>query len=127
MQRLKSSMLATTDNGHGDGGCMKAHVQKAVKLEYREPKASFVDIIPSAMISQAIEVNVCQAVNTTNCAARQFMHQHRSLEPEPTSPFFREDSDLDHEYDDRSGYLCQLESRPSYNTSQTDEKPLAGG
>ncbi|XP_017156093.1 uncharacterized protein LOC108164719 [Drosophila miranda] len=125
MQRLRSSMLATTDAGHGDGGCRKALVQKAVKLDYREPEASFVDIIPSAMISQAIEVNVCQAVNTTNCAASQFMHQHRSLEPEPTSPFFWEDSDLDHEYDDRSGYLCQLESRPSYNTSQTDEKHLA--
>ncbi|XP_001355596.4 uncharacterized protein [Drosophila pseudoobscura] len=125
IQRLKSSMLATTEAGHGDGGGRKAHVQKAVKLEYREPEASFVDIIPSAMISQAIEVNVCQAVNTTTCAASQFMHQHRSLEPEPTSPFFREDSDLDHEYDDRSGYLCQRESRPSYNTSQTDEKPLA--
>ncbi|BFG01664.1 uncharacterized protein DMAD_01362 [Drosophila madeirensis] len=104
----------------GDGSEKKANIQKAIEVLYREPTACFADVIPSPMMSQAIRVKVCEAPNISYFAAGQFMLQHRSLEPESTAPFFREDSDLEHEYKHREEYLCEVGSRPSCGSSQAD-------
>ncbi|KAH8373209.1 hypothetical protein KR009_002523 [Drosophila setifemur] len=88
--------------------------------DYHQPQPKWADIMPSAMMSQAIQVNVCQAQNVTPLSAFQFMEQHGSMEPEPMTPFFLEDSDLEHEYADRQGYLRFREPRPSYPTSDSD-------
>ncbi|XP_034659396.1 uncharacterized protein LOC117895677 [Drosophila subobscura] len=104
----------------GDGSEKRAIIQKAIEVLYREPTACFADVIPSPMMSQAIRVKVCEAPNISYFAAGQFMQQHRSLEPESTAPFFREDSDLEHEYKHREEYMCEVGSRPSCGSSQAD-------
>ncbi|XP_017056344.1 uncharacterized protein LOC108098132 [Drosophila ficusphila] len=97
--------------------------------DYHTPQPKWVDIMPSAMVSQAIRVNVCHAQDATPLAAYQFMEQHGSLEPEPLTPFFLEDSDLEHEYADRQGYLRYVEPRPSCSSSdeETPQRQLPTG
>lgn len=106
------------DEGDGDSSMVDPNL---ISFEdYHQPEAKWVDIMPSAMMSQAIKVNVCKAQNATPLTAYQFMEQHGSLEPEPLGPFFLEDSDLEHEYADRQGYLRYREPRPRYPSSESD-------
>ncbi|KAH8318262.1 hypothetical protein KR074_000228, partial [Drosophila pseudoananassae] len=104
------------DEGDGDSSMVDPNL---VSFEdYHHPEAKWVDIMPSAMMSQAIKVNVCKAQNATPLTAYQFMEQHGSLEPEPLGPFFLEDSDLEYEYADRQGYFRYREPRPRYPSSE---------
>uniref|UniRef100_A0A6P4E1X0 Uncharacterized protein LOC108039464 n=1 Tax=Drosophila rhopaloa TaxID=1041015 RepID=A0A6P4E1X0_DRORH len=104
----------------GQGDSSLADAGQVSFEDYHTPQAKWVDIVPSAMMSQAMQVNVCQAQNATPLAAYQFMEQHGSLEPEPLAPFFLEDSDLEYEYADRQGYLRYVEARPNYTSSDSD-------
>ncbi|XP_039499669.1 uncharacterized protein LOC120456745 [Drosophila santomea] len=88
--------------------------------DYHKPQPKWADILPSEMASQAIKVNVCQAQNATSLSAYEFMEQHGTVEPEPVMPFFLEDSDLEHEYVDRPGYMRYVESKPEYTTSDSE-------
>ncbi|KAH8289676.1 hypothetical protein KR054_009048, partial [Drosophila jambulina] len=80
--------------------------------DYYLPQPKWVDIMPSAMMSQGIKVNVCTCPAATPESAFKFMEQYGSMEPESLTPFFQEDSDLDHEFADRKGYLRYVEPRP---------------
>ncbi|XP_017129974.1 uncharacterized protein LOC108147753 isoform X2 [Drosophila elegans] len=88
--------------------------------QYHTPQAKWVDLVPSAMMSQAMNVDVCQAQHATPLSAYQFMEQHGSMAPEPLTPFFLEDSDLEHEYADRQGYMRYVEARPEHSSSDWD-------
>ncbi|XP_043658996.1 uncharacterized protein LOC122623743 isoform X2 [Drosophila teissieri] len=88
--------------------------------DYHQPQPKWADILPSEMASQAIKVNVCQAQNATSLSAYEFMEQHGTVEPEPVMPFFLEDSDLEHEYADRPGYMRYVEPKPEYTSSESD-------
>ncbi|XP_017065256.2 uncharacterized protein LOC108103982 [Drosophila eugracilis] len=88
--------------------------------DYHNPQPKWVDIMPSAMMSQAINVNVCQVNNATPYSAYEFMEQNGTIEPEPLTPFFLEDSDLENEYADRQGYLRYVEPRPRLTSSELD-------
>ncbi|XP_017015106.2 uncharacterized protein [Drosophila takahashii] len=92
--------------------------------DYHSPQPRWADIMPSAMMSQAIQVNVCHAPDATPLSAYQFMEQHGSLEPEPLTPFFLEDSDLEHEYADRQGYLRYVEPRPLQCSSSESRRSV---
>ncbi|KAH8240494.1 hypothetical protein KR038_007748, partial [Drosophila bunnanda] len=85
--------------------------------DYYLPQPKWVDIMPSAMMSQGIKVNVCTCPTATPQSAFKFMEQYGTMEPESLTPFFHEDSDLDHEFAERKGYLRYVEPR-----SQIDDK-----
>ncbi|XP_068154648.1 uncharacterized protein [Drosophila tropicalis] len=88
--------------------------------DYPPQQAKWVDIMPSPMVYKAIQVNVCSVENVTPMSAYQFMDQHSSAEPEPVTPFFLEDGDLEHEYANRPGYMRYLEARPTCSSSEQD-------
>ncbi|KAH8364954.1 hypothetical protein KR200_006082, partial [Drosophila serrata] len=79
--------------------------------DYYLPQPKWVDIMPSAMMSQGIKVNVCTCPAATPQSVYKFMQQYGGMVPESLTPFFHEDSDLDHEFADRKGYLRYVEPR----------------
>ncbi|XP_016949093.1 uncharacterized protein LOC108023919 [Drosophila biarmipes] len=107
------------------GDSSLADVGQVSYEDYYKPQPMWADVMPSAMMSQAIKVNVCQAQNATPLSAYQFMEQHGSVEPEPLTPFFLEDSDLEHEYADRQGYLRYVEPRPAYEPTDSEDRDPA--
>jgi len=108
-----------------EGDSSLADVGQVSFEDYYTPQPRWADVMPSAMTSQAINVNVCQAQNATPLSAYQFMEQHGSMEPEPLTPFFLEDSDLEHEYADRQGYMRYVEPRPPYEPTDSDDRDPA--
>ncbi|KAH8304123.1 hypothetical protein KR059_001024, partial [Drosophila kikkawai] len=94
-------------------------VDRVFYEDYFLPQPKWVDIIPSAVMSQGIKVNVCTCPAATQQSAYKFMEQYGSIEPESLTPFFQEDSDLDHEFADRKGYLRYVEPRPRLNNDET--------
>ncbi|EDV46409.1 uncharacterized protein LOC6550016 [Drosophila erecta] len=104
-----------------DGDSSPAHMGQVSFEDYHKPQPKWADILPSEMASQAIKVNVCQAQNATSLSAYEFMEQYGTVEPEPVMPFFLEDSDLEHEYADRQGYMRYVEPKPKYNSSESDK------
>ncbi|KAH8244788.1 hypothetical protein KR032_000451, partial [Drosophila birchii] len=90
--------------------------------DYYLPQPKWVDIMPSAMLSQGIKVNVCTCPDATPQSAYKFMEHYGCMQPESLNPFFQEDSDLDHEFADRKGYLRYVEPRPRADCC--DESPF---
>ncbi|EDW81898.2 uncharacterized protein Dwil_GK25412 [Drosophila willistoni] len=94
--------------------------------DYPQQQPKWVDIMPSPMVWTAIQVNVCDVENASPMLADQFMDQHGSAEPEPMTPFFLEDGDLEHEYANRPGYMRYLEPRPTCTSSEQDPVQTSG-
>ncbi|XP_064536854.1 uncharacterized protein LOC135427326 [Drosophila montana] len=87
--------------------------------DYPQPESQWADIIPSPMMPQAVDVNMCEPLIARQSAGCLFMEQHVPVEPVPLDPYFVEDSDLEQEYADRPGYMRYIERLP-YTLSEPD-------
>ncbi|XP_030381319.1 uncharacterized protein LOC115629122 [Scaptodrosophila lebanonensis] len=124
-ERLKGGtrkLKSCKSNKQGDADNLK-HMSYE---EYPQPEAKWAEIMHPSVMSQAIQVNVCKAQNPTPRAAYEFMECHGSVEPEPIAPFFLEDSDLEHEYTQRPGYLRCCGPRPMKLDSEPEQEDNIG-
>nr|AAO39640.1 AT18238p [Drosophila melanogaster] len=125
-QRTRTKKQRKTQDSWVDVDGSPAHLGQVSFEDYHKPQPNWTYILPSKMASQAIKVNVCEAQNASSLSAYEFMEQYGTVEPEPVVPFFLEDSDLEHEYADRQGYMRYVEPKPQYTSSDSDEDHRAG-
>ncbi|KAM8721720.1 hypothetical protein ACLKA7_007570 [Drosophila subpalustris] len=110
MQRLKQ-VLNVNEQLQLDAKQMSYQDHGATQSQWQ-------DIIPTPMLPQMMNADLCRALNTTPSMACLFMQQHGlpcGMEAEPP---FVEDSDLEQEIVDRPGYMRYIERLP-YNPSET--------
>ncbi|XP_034490156.1 uncharacterized protein LOC117793842 [Drosophila innubila] len=114
MERLKQ-VLSVSEQ-------MQQDAKQMSYQDYRESQAQWQDIIPTPLMPQMMNADLCRALNTTPSMACLFMQQHGlpcGMEAEPP---FVEDSDLEQEIADRPGYMRYIERLP-YNPSDALDTP----